>query len=242
MSLTSAEKKDWAEKIKEGVFFLVGVEVIKERKGTYINILRHFNGNVRGMPSIEKGLKDKGRFSKTSVVDEFYKTQSTVGLFLQDAPDHIVDDIMFIDGYLHWVIRDLFVDAYYKAYFSQIESGVIHWETIKGLLASVNPEQAAKDLAELDKNKESATDTAQVLTPYQVGDNDVVVAYSKENAIKLLCDFSSCNEEFEFMEDDVEDLTYKLDEVLKDKEGGDFGTLREWVHMYSKPNYLYGWE
>ena len=90
----------------------------------------------------------------------------------------------------------------------------------------------------------TGNNNAQVftLTPYQVGENDVVVAYTKETAIKILCEFSCCNEEFDLDEGDVEDLTYKLDVMLKDEEGGDIGTLREGVKKLSKPQYLYGWE
>lgn len=92
-------------------------------------------------------------------------------------------------------------------------------------------------------NEMSNNNNAQVfrLTPYQVGENDVVVAYTKETAIKILCEHSCCNKEFDFGEDDVEDLTYKLDVMLKDEEGGNICTLRDWLKESSKPRYLYGW-
>ncbi len=146
MYISKSAQQEWEEKVKEGVFFLVGVEIETKREGTFIDILRHFAGNVRGIPSIEKGLRNKGKFAKGMVIDEFVKTQFDAGLMLRDAPEKIINDIVFVDGHLHNYIKDLFVDCYFKLQYDRIVAYTKEYKTVSGLLNSVNPEQAAKDL------------------------------------------------------------------------------------------------
>ena len=157
MTLSKEQKLEWEEKVKEGTFFLVGVEINNQRKGTFINLLGHFNGNIKGVPSVEKGVKRKGKFAKGMVIDEFIKTQFDAGLMLKDASDDIINDIMFVDGHLHNYIKDLFVDAYFKTNYIEILGGVRHWNTIKGILNGVNPEQAAKDIQAETEEKPKET-------------------------------------------------------------------------------------
>jgi hypothetical protein len=153
MSLTKAEKKEWEEKLKEGIFFLVGVEIKAERKGTFINLLRHFNGNVRGVPSPEKGIKNKGKFAKTLVIDELLKTNFDAGANLKDAPEHILTSVVNSDGHLHNFALDFFVDVYFRVNYEEILAGVRHWVTIKSIIDSVNPDQDEIDLQPENKTK-----------------------------------------------------------------------------------------
>lgn len=82
-----------------------------------------------------------------------------------------------------------------------------------------------------------------LLTPYQVGENDVVAAYDEEEAIEVLCLYTGCNHTNEFDKSvDVTDLTKNLDEMLKDEDGNDLNTLRAWVEELTEPQYMYGWE
>jgi len=79
------------------------------------------------------------------------------------------------------------------------------------------------------------------LTPYQVGDNDVVAAYSKTEAAKLLNNYCGFDDD-ETPIDEVTDLTSKLDVMLNDEEGNDIETLGDWMKRIKEPEYLYGWE
>lgn len=80
------------------------------------------------------------------------------------------------------------------------------------------------------------------LTPYQVGDNDIVAAYDEKQAIKILCEYSGCLDADDFKESDVTDLTSKLNGMLKDEDGNDLETLGNWIKRIDKPEYMYGWE
>jgi len=169
MALTKHEKIEWEKRVRQGVFWQVGVEIRTERRGTYINILRHFDGNLKGVPKITRGLWGKAQFAKGQVIDEFVKSEFDAGCMLRDAPEHIIDDIVFDTGHLHKYIKDLFVDAYFKNNYEEIVAGVKHWTTMKSLLNSVNPVQAAEDLAnELKKEDADAEVTEEMLEKAQV--------------------------------------------------------------------------
>lgn len=83
--------------------------------------------------------------------------------------------------------------------------------------------------------------TENILTPYQVGEYDVVAAYSKDGAAQLLADYVGCDSD-EVSNDDIEDLTPKLNVMLKDEEGNDVETLGNWMKRVKEPEYLYGWD
>jgi hypothetical protein len=79
------------------------------------------------------------------------------------------------------------------------------------------------------------------LTPYQVGENDIVVAYNPKQALELLVEY--CDYEAGDWEDfEVEDISYKLDVMILDEEGAVIETLRDCIKRISAPEYLYGWE
>ena len=77
------------------------------------------------------------------------------------------------------------------------------------------------------------------LIPYQVGENDIVVAENPKQAIKLLEAYSG-QEGFELV--DVEDLSGKVEMKIKDEEGKVISTLDEMIQECSEPQYLFGWE
>lgn len=83
--------------------------------------------------------------------------------------------------------------------------------------------------------------TQKELIAYQVGENDVVVAYNEQEAIDVLVGYGDLVSS-DFSLEDVTDLTSKLNEILKDEEGNDIETLGDWVKRIEKPEYLYGWE
>ena len=134
--LTSAEKTEWEEKVKEGTFFLVGIEIGQKREGTYIEMVRHFNGNVKGIPDINKGMQNKGKWANRLFIEEFLKTQGDK--ILDGAPDYIIDDIALETGHLHKYMKDLFVDAFFKCQYQRIVSSVENWKTLKGVLNSMS--------------------------------------------------------------------------------------------------------
>lgn len=80
-----------------------------------------------------------------------------------------------------------------------------------------------------------------ILIPYQVGENDVVVAYNSKQALEVLIEYCAYEAD-DYQDFDVEDISYKLDSMLRDEEGADIETLREWVTRTREPEYLYGWE
>jgi len=79
------------------------------------------------------------------------------------------------------------------------------------------------------------------LKPYQVGENDIVVAQNPEQALDLLAEQSAWTKE-EMSDFEVEDLSNRLTMKLFDEEGKEDGTLGDWVSKVSEPQYLFGWE
>jgi len=79
------------------------------------------------------------------------------------------------------------------------------------------------------------------LKPYQVGDNDIVLAECEKSAIQLLADYGDLTLS-DMSLDDVEDLSTRLDLRFQDEEGNDIGTLGAWIKDMTAPQYLVGWE
>ena len=79
------------------------------------------------------------------------------------------------------------------------------------------------------------------LIPYQVGENDIVAAYNPKQALELLAAYCGLTAD-EYADFEVEDITYKLDAMIRDEEGADVETLRVWLKRISAPEYIYGWE
>ncbi|MWV17517.1 hypothetical protein F3I16_15855 [Pseudomonas sp. L-22-4S-12] len=87
----------------------------------------------------------------------------------------------------------------------------------------------------------------ETLKAYQVGDNDIVAAYTPAGAIVVLCEYSGYQHD-EFDERDVELVS---DEVLDNTEAFDQDegkvitleqTLRQELAALTEPAYLHGWE
>ena len=78
------------------------------------------------------------------------------------------------------------------------------------------------------------------LTPYQVGDNDIVAAYNEKDAIVILSEFAGG----EFVEClGCDDVTEKyLDMDICDEEGKVTGNLGDIMKDVTEPQYLFGWE
>lgn len=79
------------------------------------------------------------------------------------------------------------------------------------------------------------------LRPYQVGENDIVVAFNPDQALDLLAEQSAWTKE-EMSDFEVEDLSARLTMKLVDEEGKEDGTLGDWVSKINEPQYLFGWE
>lgn len=90
------------------------------------------------------------------------------------------------------------------------------------------------------KNSNKNTPTTQDLKPFQVGDNDIVLAVDENSAKQLLIDYCGCDIGLEEL--DTEDLSARLDMPFKDEEGNQIGTLGSWIEGKTEPEYIVGWE
>lgn len=79
------------------------------------------------------------------------------------------------------------------------------------------------------------------LKPYQVGDNDIVLAKNKGSAIQLLADYCGFDSD-EMTDDKVEDLSERLDMQLMEEDGELMCTLGEFIKDMKEPQYIVGWE
>jgi len=161
----------------------------------------------------------------------------TLKAYMQGVFEHLVLDSSDIEAK-----REKAVAAALKAGMSekQIASYLRGWDQVGERL-----EQEASD-----KLLEQAS--KQTLIAYQVGDNDVVAAYDEKGAVKVLGDYCGFEPEEFHAEDyglggkannnEVTDLTSKLNEMLRDEEGNDIETLGDWMKRVDEPEYLYGWE
>ncbi len=78
------------------------------------------------------------------------------------------------------------------------------------------------------------------LKPYQVGENDIVLAESEEKAVALLKEYSGCFDEDDQL--DVEDLSPRLGMKLMSEDGEFFSTLGDYIVDMKDPQYVVGWE
>lgn len=98
----------------------------------------------------------------------------------------------------------------------------------------------------MNTNTLSAPEAAQALIAYQVGDYDVVAAYSPEGAIKVLCDFNGYPDD-DFDTSDVEVVPDSLLDTLEafDQDEGVRvqldKSLRQEIAELTEPAYVYGW-
>ena len=78
------------------------------------------------------------------------------------------------------------------------------------------------------------------LKPFQVGDNDIVAAFTQDEAVQILKEYC-CTE---FCDDgEVLDVTeLPLEMELQDEEGNFLSTLGDYMKKVEKAEYLVGWE
>lgn len=94
----------------------------------------------------------------------------------------------------------------------------------------------------LDALKACLSERAGVLKPYQVGENDIVLAFSPQSAKQVLCD--SCGGlDMEDL-DEVEDLSNRLDMAFFNEDGTFLCTLKTLIEQNQDQGerYLTGWE
>ncbi|MGP5159856.1 hypothetical protein [Pseudoalteromonas prydzensis] len=77
------------------------------------------------------------------------------------------------------------------------------------------------------------------LKPYQVGENDIVLADNAESALMLLQGYT--NLEAHDL-DDVEDLSTQLDMKLSNEDGTFLSTLGDYIADMKEAQYIVGWE
>ncbi|MCY1359450.1 hypothetical protein D9M69_460210 [compost metagenome] len=87
----------------------------------------------------------------------------------------------------------------------------------------------------------------ETLKAYQVGECDIVAAYSPEGAIAVLCEFCSYPAD-EFDLDDVDLVSDQMLDTLEayDQDEGKYVTLdkslRQELAELTEPAYMHGWE
>lgn len=139
--------RQWKDKLREGVFGSVGIEIRQDRQGTYINILRFLNGEM----CEEKHMKHQGHLAPKIFFQEFMKVNADQ--CLEDAPEEVLNDLIDPSGKLHKYIHDLFVHVYFRVEYARILGGIENWDSVKEILDSVADSQK-KIVVEAEEVKE----------------------------------------------------------------------------------------
>ena len=94
----------------------------------------------------------------------------------------------------------------------------------------------------LDALKACLSERAGILKPYQVGENDIVLAYNEQSAKQVLCDYCGGLEMEDL--DEVEDLSNRLDMAFFNEDGTFLCTLKTLIEQDQDQGerYLTGWE
>lgn len=77
------------------------------------------------------------------------------------------------------------------------------------------------------------------LKPYQVGENDIVLAENKSQAVKILHKLTALDEHDV---GEVDDLSSRLDMKLLTEDGEFLCTLGDYIADMKEPQYVVGWE
>lgn len=83
------------------------------------------------------------------------------------------------------------------------------------------------------------------LKPYMVGENDMVAAENPAQAIRVFTDYVGPTGLWDDInaDDDVTDMSSRIDMAVSDETGEAICTLRDYVDdCDGVPSYLYGWE
>ena len=78
------------------------------------------------------------------------------------------------------------------------------------------------------------------LKPFKIGQNHVVVAHNRKEALEVLADDTDYSKS-ELNCFEIEDMSNRLDMEMLDQEGKAEGTLGERVARLSEPQYLFEW-
>lgn len=123
------------------------------------------------------------------------------------------------------------VNVFLILYFST-EKAAVSWCSERGVSTIVGVKHKGLDITPSDK----------ILKPYQVGENDIVLAYSEQRAKHVLSDFAGLDiAEIE----EVEDLSSRLDMGFCNEEGEFVYTLKSLIENDKSAlgeRYLTGWE
>ncbi len=76
------------------------------------------------------------------------------------------------------------------------------------------------------------------LKAYQVGENDIVAAYSEKQAVELFIAY--CSSEYGEGELDATELPFEME--LQDSDGNFLNALGEYMKDVKTAEYLFGWE
>ncbi|TMP23762.1 hypothetical protein [Pseudoalteromonas ruthenica] len=77
------------------------------------------------------------------------------------------------------------------------------------------------------------------LKPYQVGENDIVLAANEDEAVKILHNYTGLDEHDL---GEVDDLSSRLDMKLSTEDGEFLCTLGDYIADMKEPQYVVGWE
>lgn len=139
--LSKKDLKKWKATVKEGVFFMVGVEIKNKRKAAFINICRFADGKIVS----DKHMRHQGHLVGQLFLGEFMKCNADT--CLRDAPEEVLDSL--IGGKLYSYISDLFIHAFYKLERHAIDATITNWDSWKGVIDSVADSQKVEPQPEL---------------------------------------------------------------------------------------------
>jgi len=77
------------------------------------------------------------------------------------------------------------------------------------------------------------------LKPYQVGENDIVLAANEDEAVKILHNYTGLDQHDLGA---VDDLSSRLDMKLSTEDGKFLCTLGDYIADMKEPQYVLGWE
>lgn len=139
--LSKKDLKRWKAIVKEGVFFMVGIEIKNKRKAAFINICRFANGKA----VTDKHMRYQGHLVGQLFLGEFMKCNADK--CLQDASEEVLDSL--ISGKLYKYISNLFIHAFYKLDKQAIDATITNWSSWKGVIDSVADSQKVEPQPEL---------------------------------------------------------------------------------------------
>jgi len=77
------------------------------------------------------------------------------------------------------------------------------------------------------------------LKPYQIGENDIVLAANEDQAVKILHNYTGLDKHDL---GEVDDLSSRLDMKISTEDGKFLCTLGDYIADMKEPQYVLGWE